>query len=325
MRVDVHNHAFPEAVVELVGREKAFRIEIRDGMVVNRRYARHELFPSLVDPDAKIRQLEEGGLEGAVICVEPALFSYDAELEAAELMAATANAGLADFCRPHPDRLHWMAQVPMQAPERAAQVLEEAVKAGAVGVEIGTAVAARRPDEPEFEPFWAAVERLGVTVFVHPAYNRHHDGLEPYYLQNVIGNPLETTIFIERLICAGVLDRHPGVRLVLSHAGGFFPYQVGRLRHARTVRPELEKAPQDPWSFTRQVYIDTISHDPAALAYLVSRAGPERVVMGTDFPYDMATPKPMAALLEAVDGDAARQVAEANPAALFGLEVGSRA
>ncbi|MGH7903841.1 MAG: amidohydrolase family protein [Candidatus Dormibacteraceae bacterium] len=320
MKIDVHNHAFPEAVVELVNREEIYRIDAREGVVRNRQYAPHDLYPSLTDPAAKIGELERGGLDAAVICVEPGLFCYDVELEAAERMASTANSGLADFCAAFPDRLRWMAQVPLQAPERAARVLEEAADAGAVGVEIGTAIADRWPDEPEFEPFWAAAERRGLPVFVHPAYNRPHDGLRSYYLQNVIGNPLATTIFAERMICSGTLDRHPRARLILSHGGGFLPYQVGRLRHARTVRSELASAPQDPWSYTRQIFIDTITHDRDALAYLISRAGADRVVMGTDHPYDMASPSPMAELVAAAGPEVARRVAEENPARLFDLE-----
>ena len=191
--------------------------------------------------------------------------------------------------------------------------------AGAVGVEIGTAVAGRRLDEPEFEPFWSAAERLGIPVTLHPAYGEHNPALDAYYFENVLGFLFETTITIERLIVAGVLDRHPGLRLVLLHGGGYFPYQVGRLRHARTVRPELEDAPADPWSYRDRLHFDIITHDPSALAYLIERAGPDRVVMGTDLPFDMATPDPIGLLEAAASDDAARAIAERNPAALYGF------
>src|SRR5205807_2493949 len=113
----------------------------------------------------------------------------------------------------------------------------------------------------------------------------------------------------ERLICAGVLGDHPGVRFLLVHAGGYFPYQAGRLRHARTVREELSSAPEDPWAFRGQIMADTITHDRDALSYLVARMGAENLVMGTDLPFDMATPHPVDALNEAVDTETARQVA----------------
>jgi aminocarboxymuconate-semialdehyde decarboxylase len=318
VKIDVHNHAFPERVVELLRREPAFGFTFEGGAVIAPGYVPHELYRSLTDPASKILELEAGGLEGAVVCAEPSLFLYEVGVDLALELSATVNAGLAEFCTHFPDRLRWMAHVPLQEPGQAQHVLDEAVRNGAVGVEIGSAVASRRPDEPDFDVFWAAAERLGLPVFVHPAYNRPNGDLSTYYLQNVIGNPLETTIFIERMICSGVLERHPRLQLILAHAGGFFPYQVGRLRHARTVRVELESAPADPWSYVRrQVYIDCISHDQQALKYLVSCAGPDRVVMGTDFPYDMATVSPMRALLAAVSADEARQIAEDNPRQLF--------
>jgi len=157
---------------------------------------------------------------------------------------------------------------------------------------------------------------------IPPAYNEPHRGLADFYLQNVIGNKLETTVAIERLICAGVLDRHPDLKIVLVHAGGYYPFQAGRLRHARTVRPELRSAPEDPWKSLGQIAVDTITHDREALRYLVSRCGAENVVMGTDLPFDMATPTPVDALDEAVDESTAKAIAEDNPARLYRFEAG---
>ena len=218
-----------------------------------------------------------------------------------------------------PDRYRWMARVPMGAPARAPEVLEQAVREGAVGVEVATNIAGARLDDPRFEPFWATAERLRAPVLIHPAYNEPHRGLQDYYLQNVIGNQLETTIAVERLICAGVLDRHPGLRIVLAHGGGYYPFQAGRLRHARTVRPELRETPTDPWAYLGQIAVDVITHDREALGYLIARCGAENVLMGTDLPFDMATPSPVDALGEATDERTARQIAEDNPARLYGF------
>jgi aminocarboxymuconate-semialdehyde decarboxylase len=212
-----------------------------------------------------------------------------------------------------------MAHVPLAAPGRAPQVLADAVAAGAAGVEVGTCIAGRRLDDDDFEPFWAAAETLGVPVMLHPAYNEPNRGLDAFYLQNVIGNLLETTIAAERLICAGVLDRHPRLRVLLVHGGGYYPYQAGRLRHAATVRSELQPAPRDPWAYRGRLLVDTITHDVDSLRFLLSRMGAENVVVGTDLPFDMATPEPMAELTGAADPATARVVAEDNPARLFGM------
>jgi len=136
VKVDVHNHAFPQSAVDLVVGDEVYGIRVADGAVGflgGRHYASHPLYPSLIDPAAKIAELEAGGLDGAGICAEPSLLQHDVELTAAERMAEAVNRGLADFCRRYPDRLRWMAEVPLQSPERAARVLEQARGEGAVG------------------------------------------------------------------------------------------------------------------------------------------------------------------------------------------------
>jgi aminocarboxymuconate-semialdehyde decarboxylase len=227
---------------------------------------------------------------------------------------------MAEFCAHAPDRLYWLANLPMQAPGRAAGMYAEAAAAGAVGAAIGTSIAGRRLDEADFEAFWAQADAIARPVLVHPAFNCRHPALDQWYLQNAIGNPLETTIAVERLICAGALARYPRVRLLLMHGGGFLPYQTGRLVHARSVRPELADAPVNAWDFFGQLYFDTITHDAAALRYLVERAGPGHVVLGTDLQFDMALAAPVATLTEALTEAQIQAVAVTNPRRLFGLD-----
>jgi aminocarboxymuconate-semialdehyde decarboxylase len=320
MRIDVHNHAIPHTALDLVGREDVYGVRVQGDRWSGGGHADFSILPSFTDPAAKLAELESKRLDAAVISAAPPLFLYDVEPEAGEALARETNRGLAAFCRYDPRRLRWMAHVPLQAPERAISVLGEAANMGCVGVEIGTSIAGRRLDEPEFERFWQTVEGERLPALLHPAYNEPSNGLQPYYFQNVIGNMLETTIAAERLICARVLDRHPQLQIVLVHAGGYFPYQAGRLRHACAVRAELAEAPEDPWSYLGQLYFDTITHDREALRYLISRVGAERMLMGTDLPFDMATPEPMTALEEAADGDTVRRIAEQNPGRLYRFE-----
>ena len=320
MRIDVHNHAMPEPALDLLRRERVYGVTIDGDRISGGPHVPYTLERSFHDPEAKLAELESRGLEAAVVSVAPPLFYYEVDPGAGEAMCEAVNAGLRDLCAHRPDRLRWMAHVPLRRPQRAAEVLEEQHRAGCVGVEVATNVAGQRLDHPDLEPFWAAAERLRLPVMIHPAYNPAHPGLGDWYLQNVIGNQLETTVAVERLICAGLLDRHPGLILVLVHAGGYFPYQAGRLRHARTVRPELEGTPADPWAYLGRLIFDTITHDPQALSYLVSRVGAENVVLGTDLPFDMATPRPWDQLRAALDPATARRVAEDNPARLYGFE-----
>lgn len=319
MFVDVHNHVIPDAALRLGKQDARFGFSVTDGVWQGVHHVPFTLHPAFHSPEEKISDLTRRGLWGAVISPAPVLFGYDLAHELAAALCAASNEGMADFCQTAPERLHWLANLPMQTPEVAAQVYASAVAAGAVGAAIGTSIAGRRLDEPEFGAFWAKADEIGRPVLVHPAFNCPHPALGQWYLQNAIGNPLETTIMVERLICAGVFERYPRVRLVLMHGGGFLPYQTGRLVHARSVRPELVDTPVNAWDVFGRLYFDTITHDAQALRYLVERVGVDNVVLGTDLPFDMALTQPAAALAEALTPGQAEAVAIANPRRLFGL------
>lgn len=321
MSLDVHNHVIPQAVVDLAAADPAYGVRLVDG-----RWEGDLVFPldaEFYDPPAKLAHLDRVGIRGAVISMAPPAFFYDRPGAAGSDMWATANDGLREFCATSPERLYWLAHLPMQQPDRAVETYRTAVTNGAVGAAVATSIAGRRLDEPEYERFWAVAEELDRPVLLHPWFNEPHPALSGWYLQNVVGNPLETTLTVERLICAGVLARHPGIRLVLMHGGGFLPYQAGRLCHARGVRPELADAPdaEQIRAAFGQLYFDTITHDVAALRYLVERVGLKRVVLGTDMPYDMAMQTPMDTLREAFGDEVVERIATTNPASLFGVSL----
>jgi len=249
------------------------------------------------------------------------------DAEAGAALPEIVNTGLRDLTARRPDRLWWMATVPLQDPVRAAEVLAEQERHGCVGVEIGTSTGAARLDEPRFEPFWAAAAELGLPVMLHPAYQHPHPGYSRFALQNVIGNMLETTIAVERLIMAGVLDRHPALTLVAVHSGGYVAYQQGRLRHARQVRASAFDAESlhDPTDYFGRVRFDCLTHDRTALAFLIDQVGAENMLLGTDLPCDMASPDPWEALVAAAGERVATRIAGDNPAALYGLATPTRA
>jgi aminocarboxymuconate-semialdehyde decarboxylase len=317
VRWDVHNHAVPREAVELLRGSDGYPIQVEgDFMEADR--VRAELTPVFVEPQAKLEQLERVGLDAAVVSGSPALFAYEVDAERGAALCRAVNGGLAAFCEFEPSRLRWIAHVPLQAPKTAAQLLTEAAGAGAVGAQIGTSIAGAPLADAHLDPFWEAAGEHDLPLMLHPAYNNPHPGLEGYHLQNAIGNQLETTVAAERLIVTGVLDHHPGLRLLLVHAGGYIPWQAGRLRHAATVRAELDDSRSDPHAYFGRLFVDTITHDAAALRFLVQRMGADNVVMGTDLPFDMATGEPVAALEEAVDAETARRIMETTPERLFG-------
>ena len=320
MKTDIHNHAVPESVVEFFEREgDAFGLTVSgDRHLSGGPEGEYTLEPAFYDADAKVEDLEAHGLEGAIVSVDPPFFYYDVDPTRGAKLAELINLGLRDMHTRQPDRLRWMATVPLQDPDTAAAMLREAQAAGCAGVEIGTSTGERRLDDPVLEPFWAEAEALGLPVMLHPAYQHPHPGFSDFHLTNVIGNMLETTIAIERLIMSGTLDRHPDLQIVIVHSGGYVAYQAGRLRHARTVRTYAESAPQDPADYFGQVKFDCLTHDRQALEFLLARVGIDNVVMGTDLPCDMATPDPWNELVAVAGLDDALRVAEANIDALYG-------
>jgi aminocarboxymuconate-semialdehyde decarboxylase len=193
-------------------------------------------------------------------------------------------------------RLAGLATLPLQDPAAAAEELRRAVgELGLRGAQIGTSGADGLPlDDPVLAPVLAEAERLGVPLMLHPYYVGLKPGLTDYYFTNSIGNPLDTCIAAARLIHAGTLDRHPELRVVLVHAGGFLPYQLGRLDHAYAVRNEpqadISKAPS---TYLRRFWIDTITHADQALTFLENLVGRDRLVIGTDLPFDMADREPV--------------------------------
>jgi aminocarboxymuconate-semialdehyde decarboxylase len=318
--IDVHNHVIPEAVLSLAGLDSRLGVSVDGGVFRSPYHVPFPLLPAFHSPQEKVADLAGRGLWGAVISPAPVLFGYDLATDVSVILCEASNEGMAEFCAQSPDRLHWLANLPMQAPELAAGMYADAVAAGAVGAAIGTSIAGRRLDEADFEVFWAQADTIARPVLIHPAFNCSHPALDQWYMQNAIGNPLETTIAVERLICAGVLARHPRVRLLLMHGGGFLPYQTGRLVHARSVRPELTDAPVNAWEFFDRLYFDTITHDAEALRYLVKRVGLDHVVLGTDLPFDMALATPVATLTDALTEAQIQAVAVTNPRRLFGLD-----
>lgn len=212
-----------------------------------------------------------------------------------------------------------LATVPLQDGRAAAAEAERACgRLGLLGVEIATNARGRELSDPDLEPFWGVCEAMRLPVFLHPAYNVSSPRLEGHHLGNLVGNPLDTTLAVTRLVFGGVLDRHPDLRLLLAHGGGFWPYQFGRIDHAYLVRPECRGSARPPRDYLRGFYYDTIVHSAPALGYLVRTVGPERVLAGSDVPFDMADMDPLATLQEAgVDGAELEAIATGNARALF--------
>jgi aminocarboxymuconate-semialdehyde decarboxylase len=214
----------------------------------------------------------------------------------------------------HPTRFMGIATLPMQAPEKAADELKRAVtKLGLRGTMFASNIMGKNLDDPSFEPVWATAEELGAFIFIHPNNVAGADRLRSYYLTNLIGNPLDTTIAAACLIFGGVMDRFPKLRVCLAHGGGFTPYQAARWEHGWKVRPEPKKnVKTQPVDIAGRFFYDTILHSAAVLEFMIGHVGADRVLLGSDYPYDMG-------MLDCVAHVRGLKIADANKAAILGL------
>jgi aminocarboxymuconate-semialdehyde decarboxylase len=328
LRVDVHTHFIPYELVEVLesgNGPASLGIERRGGrpFIVHPNGLRYPVLPEFHDVETKLRQLDEDGVDAAVLSITPTLFAWHDRDEATQL-AQLINDAAAGFVRDGGGRLHALATVPMNAPDRAATELRRARdELGLVGVLIGTSVGETMLDDPSLEPFWAAADELGMPVMLHPyisMVSAPYPGLGSHHLSNVVGNPYETALAASRLVCGGVFDRHPGLRVQLSHGGGYFAYTLGRLDHAYEVRDETSAdIDRPPSSYLEHFAFDTIVFTPRALDFLIDTVGAQRVVFGTDVPFDMAD-RSAADLSERATPEVADAVLGGNAVRLYGLD-----
>jgi aminocarboxymuconate-semialdehyde decarboxylase len=299
--IDCHAHFLPDAfVAELHGRGLADPRKDAGTLDLARAvcgYAadttRLPYFPALYDLDARVALAGAQGIDRQIVCLPPFYFAYGAAPEVGAAICRAGNDALAASVARTGDRFAAFATVPLQAPAAAVTELRRAVEElGCWGVEIGSNVAGAPLDDPALDVFWAACCELDVPVFMHPHHELGGERAVPYYLGNLFGNPSETGLIAARLIFAGVFERFPELNMILAHAGGTLPLIAGRLDHGYRVRPETKTIPRPPSTYLRQIYVDTITHDDALLAYLAQQLGPERIVVGTDRPFDMGIDAP---------------------------------
>jgi aminocarboxymuconate-semialdehyde decarboxylase len=224
------------------------------------------------------------------------LVPVDAGPDEARLICQVQNEALAAAAAAHPGRVSAVGVVALQDPVLAARQLTELVTVpGLCGVEIPSSVGGRYLGDDFFGPFWEAAERSGALVFIHPSTRGFGvPALDGYYLWNSVGNPLETAVTAAHLAVSGVLERHPGLRVLLAHGGGALPAVRGRLRRAFAVRDEARsRSAAGPDESLRRFYYDTVTHDAGLLADLIRYAGADHVLLGSDRPFDMGTTDPV--------------------------------
>ncbi|HLN87627.1 MAG TPA: amidohydrolase family protein, partial [Candidatus Limnocylindrales bacterium] len=208
------------------------------------------------------------------------------------------NECLADAAAKHPKRFVALGSVPLQEPVKAVLEMERAVsKLGLRGVEVASNINGRYFDDPGFLPFWEAAQALDALIFVHPNQVVGADRMRDYNLANLIGNPTDSSLAFAKLIFGGVLERYPRLKFLVAHAGGFLPYTWGRLdRGYRIQNSTSSMISKPPSEYLKLLHFDTITHSAMALEYLVTNFGADKVLLGSDYPYDMGDPEPVQSL-----------------------------
>jgi len=251
----------------------------------------------LSDPAARLRDMDRMGIDVQVVSTAPAQYYYYAEPGFGLELARDINETIAGITADHPDRFVGLGSVPLQDAKLATRELERCVKKlGLRGVEIGTNVNGLDLADPRLglDRFFAKAQELDVVLFMHPMGFTHADRMTEHYFNNIIGNPLESTLAVSHLIFGGVLDRFPKIKFCVAHGGGFLAHYHARMDHGWKVRPDARTVlKKKPSSYLKKFYYDTITFDAGLLQNLVDRVGAKQVLMGSDYPYDMGDEDPV--------------------------------
>ena len=281
--------------------------------------------PNLVDLGLRMRDFEEMGLDAQIVSPAPPQTYYGLPPDIGRENARIVNDGIAAIAASMPERIPAaMGTVPLQAGGQAAtDELEYCMKTlGFKGVEVLAHIGEKELSHPDYEQFWSKVQETEAVVFIHPNSFPEPRRFGPYYFSNVIGNPLDTTMALHYLIFDGVLERYPDVKILAAHGGGYLPSYSGRIDHAWGARTDSHgDLPHPPSFYLKKIYLDTIVFTPHQLEALVKLFGVEKVLLGTDYPYDMADYDPLGhiASVECLSEADRSAIAGGNARRLFGF------
>lgn len=302
--VDVHAHILiPEVealVADLPGLAEARALDARRNgpaaLAVSGPMVR-ERVPRLTDVRLRLAAMDAQGVDVQLVSPSPSHYHYWADEDTAEKLYRLAGEATAAHCAQAPDRLRGLGLAPLQHPEQAVRALEHALDQDLLGVEISSHAPGRELSDPVYEPFWQRAEEMGAILFLHPFGCTLDERLDQWYLSNTVGQPTENAVALSHLIFSGVLDRHPELKILAAHGGGYLPTHIGRSDHAWSARSDAgADCAHRPSSYLERIYFDSLVHDPHVLRELVRAVGADRVLLGSDFSFDMGTDDPVGAL-----------------------------
>ena len=322
--IDIHNHVTPRFFVDAIERDGEW-------MTLGPDVGELHIPKFSISPADRIEEMNEMGVDIHVLTINTGFFRYELEAATTTEIARRCNAALKEMMDAYPDRYQGLASVPLQDVSRAVDVMAEAMDSGFRGITIGDHVDGVTLDDPRFYPFWAAVEELGAVVFFHQASSTVVEHRTTRYgIPNVIGNLTERAITFATLVYGGIMDRYPGLKLCLGHAGGYTAFGAARMDKGWWAgglddmpefddsRSFLERAPSD---YLGRFYYDSCTYTEATLRFLLDSVGIDRVVLGTDYPAPMFLSDPVNWIngLESLTPGEKKAILEDNPSRLLGL------
>ena len=329
--LDLHAHHVGQPVIDRINAEGASRgirvVKSEDGatrLEVGGRLTGMPLLPTLIDDAARLKWMDEAGIDVQLVSGWMDLAAYHLDAPAGQWFARVQNEALAEIVTRRPDRYAAAAMVPLQSSELAADELRYAVtKLGHRAVQIGARIEEEGLDTPALDPFWRAAEEMNVPIIVHPADLSVPPRIRRLFLHILVGNPSETTFAAAALLLGGVFDRFPRLRVLLVHGGGCVPYQFGRIDRGRVAVPQFARGPikHSLDHYADNLYYDTVLHDDSALEFLIRRMSADHVALGSDYPFPLRDVDPIASVgrITGLSSEERRAICWHTGARLLGL------